>query len=74
MVADIEDLENLDASAIHARRLSANEGGSHAEKVVNFSYSRSQMEPSSCRRSSFSEEPHQGTTMVFMESRTGLNH
>ena len=42
MIADIEELENLGASEIHALRLNAKEV--LMPKMVNISYSRSQME------------------------------
>ena len=51
MVADIEELEKLDTSEIHARRPSC-------RKMMNISYSRSQMEQSSCLEEiRFSEDP-----------------
>ena len=55
MVADIEELENLDASEVHAGRLSATEV---LMPKVNISYSRSQMEQSICLEEiRFSEHP-----------------
>ena len=42
LVADIEDLEEMDASELYARRLNAKEG----RKEVEFSFSRSKMEQS----------------------------
>ena len=47
IVADIEELENSDASEIHAPKLNAKEV-IHADKIVNFSCSRSQMEQLNC--------------------------
>ena len=81
MVADIEELENLDASQIRARRPNAKEV--LMPKMVTFSYSRSQMEQSSCLVDMrFSEDPStrgilheaKNTTTFFKESRTDFNH
>ena len=46
MVADIEELEILDASEIHAQRLNAK--GVFMPTLVKITYSRSQMAPLSC--------------------------
>ena len=81
MVADFEELENLDASEIHARRLDAKEV--LMPKNGERSCPRSQTEQSSCPEEiRFSEDPLQSrmtlheaksTTMIFEERRTGLN-
>ena len=80
MVADTEELGNLDTSEIHARRLNAKEV-LMPKKRWTCSYSRSQMEQSSCLeeiRSSEEPPPSRITlqeaksiTKIFKESRTG---
>ena len=47
MVADSEELEILDASEMHVRRLKC-KGGPHAEKMVDIACSPSQLELPSC--------------------------
>ena len=47
LLADLEEMENLDASEIHPRKLSA-KGRNHDDKWVNISYSESQMEQQNC--------------------------
>ena len=47
MVADSEELEVLDASEMHVRRLKC-KGGPHAEKMVDIACSPSQLELPSC--------------------------
>ena len=81
MVADMEEVEKLDASVSHARRLNAKEV--HMPKMVNMSYSRSPTEESNCLEEiKFSENPPQywiiqheakSMKMIFKERPTGLN-
>ena len=81
LVADVEELEILEVSEIHARRLHAKE--IITPKRVYNSYSQSQMEKLSClEKIKFSEDPSEfrttlhetkSTKTFFKESRTGLN-
>ena len=58
MVTDTEEVEYLDASEIHARRLNAKEV--LKPEMVNISFSRSQMEQQNCLEEvRFSEDPPQ---------------
>ena len=82
MAADIEELESMDASEIRPRRINTQEA--FTPQRVNISFSRSQMEQSSCLGEiRFSEEPPQfritlheakSTTTIFKESRRSVNH
>ena len=73
VVADIEELENLDASEIHARRLNEKgcfPGGIWNSQVVWQSSGFPKIPPQ------FGTTVHEAksTTMFLKESRTGLNH
>ena len=83
MVADIEELENLDASENSCSKRSVRRK-SQRRKRVNLTYPRSKMEQSNCLEEiRFPENPPQSrvalheaqsTTMIFQESPKGLNH
>ena len=63
MAADMEELENLDASETHARRVNAKKV--LMPKMVKLSSSLSQMEQSSCLEEiRFSEDPAQFGTIL----------
>ena len=79
MAADSEELENLDASEIDARRLKC-EGGSHAEKMVDMftvavgTVKLSGRDPKNHFHSgSITLHEAKNTTTFFRETRTGLS-
>ena len=71
MVADSEELENLDASEMHARRLNAKEV--LMQKMLNFSYARSQMDQSKLSwRDHFSGDAPQTRITQHVEKSTTM--
>ena len=80
LVADIEELEEMDASELHARRLNAKELLTHP-KMVNILYSRSQMEQSKSlgeqrlRTSTLTQErPERGEEQEILQGKSDELH
>ena len=81
MVADVEELEDLDASEIHARRLNAQEvltRKNREEYIFLFADGSVNLvgKDKVFREIHFRSTMHQvrNTSTFFLESRTGLNH
>ena len=70
MVADIEELEKMDASDIYARRLNS----VNAQKMVKHLYSRSQMEQSTNLEESGTVQTEEENKEIFQENQTSLHH